>query len=145
MQEIKRRGGQIRERDDYKGRGYHVYGRDKKAPKDLELAKALLGGHLRDKEKYPTHAEDRLYRFLQIKEEELTEAGLLTVMPDDLQKVRKEREKGNIIASGPRTIFSKLKEEEEGALAGDQGGVRRGKRLGRALGGTVLARPNGMA
>ena len=109
VQEIKRRGGQIRERDDYKARGYHVYGRDK----DLELAKALLGEHLRDKGEYPTHAEDRLYRFLQIKEEELTEAGLLTVMPDDPQKVRKEREKGNIIASGPRTIFSKLKEKRK--------------------------------
>ena len=113
VREIKKRGGHLRERDDYKSRGYHVYGRDKKAPKDLELAKALLGEHLRDKGKYPTHAEDRLYRFLQIKEEELIEAGILTVTPDDPEKIRKEREKGMIIAAGPRTIFSKLKEKRK--------------------------------
>ena len=113
VREIKSRGGHLRERDDYRSRRYHVYGRDKKAPKDLELAKALLGEHLRDKGEYPTHAEDRLYRFLQIKEEELVEAGVLTVTPDDPEKIRKEREKGAIIASGPRTIFSKLKEKRK--------------------------------
>ena len=113
VREIKKRGGHLRERDDYKSRGYHVYGRDKKAPKDLELAKALLGEHLRDKGDYPPRAEDRLYRFLQMKEEELIEAGLLTVTPDNPEKVRKEREKGTIIAAGPRTIFSKLKEKRK--------------------------------
>ena len=113
VREIKRRGGHLRERDDYRSRGYHVYSRDKKAPKDLELAKALLGEHLRDKGEYPTHAEDRLYRFLQIKEEEWIEAGVLTVTPDDPEKIRKERKKGAIIASGPRTIFSKLKEKRK--------------------------------
>ena len=92
VREIKSRGGHLRERDDYRSRDYHLYSRDKKAPKDLELAKALLGEHLRDKGEYPTHAEDRLCRFLQIKEEELVEAGVLTVTPHNPDKIRKEHE-----------------------------------------------------
>ena len=50
-------------------------------PRGLEFAKALLGSHLRDKNQDPTHAECRLYKFLQYKEQELQEAGLLDI-PD---------------------------------------------------------------
>ena len=43
----------------------------------------------------------------------MIEAGILKVTPDDPEKVRKERKKGMIIAAGPRTIFSKLKEKRK--------------------------------
>ena len=76
----------MRDKDDYDNRGRYVQSRDKRARRGLEFAKALMGKHLRDKNQDPTHAECRLYKFLQYKEQELQEAGLLDTPENDPEK-----------------------------------------------------------
>ena len=96
-QDVKVRQGYVREKDDYGDRGYYVRGKDKKAPSNLELAKVLLEKNLRDRGADLTHAECRLYKFLQFKEQELQEAGLLDIPVDDPEKGVKGKKKGEIL------------------------------------------------
>ena len=98
-QDIKANRGYMRDKDDYDSRGHYVRGRDKKAPRGLELAKALMG----------RHAECRLYKFLQYKEQEMQEAGLLDIPEDDPEKGAKGKRKGEILSSAPKTIFFTLR------------------------------------
>ena len=92
-QEIKANKGYMRDKDDYDARGRYVQSRDKRAPRGLEFAKALMGRHLRDKSQDPTHAECRLYKFLQYKEQELQE-GSWTSLRTIRKRERRVRGKG---------------------------------------------------
>ena len=72
-----------------------------------------MGKQLRDKNQDPTHAECRLYKFLQYKEQELQEAGLLDIPENDPEKGAKGKKKGEILSSAPQTIFFSLRDKRK--------------------------------
>ena len=111
-QEIKAIKGYMRDKDDYDS-GRYVQTKDKRAPRGLEFAKALMGRHLRDKSQDPAHAECPLYKFLQYKEQELQEAGLLDIPENDPEKGAKGKNKGEILSSARRTIFFSLRDKRK--------------------------------
>ena len=100
------------EKNDYWERGY----RDsyyKKAAPGLEIARVLLGDHLNERDREPSRAESRLYKFLQIKEQEMVEAGVLQHIAEDDddedgQQGRKGKRKGRRRNKGAASCFARL-------------------------------------
>ena len=96
-EEIQDRDGWTREKNDYWERGYRD-GYYKKAAPGLEIARVLLGDHLNERDREPSRAESRLYKFLQINEQEMVEAGVLQHIAEDDdedgQQGRKGKRKG---------------------------------------------------